>query len=88
MFDETKLWYTVKGRGYRHFSTLAHHSQITFKEAGGGIQDEDIIRTPKAMERYSAAVQMSILTDDPIMGIMPLEGSRPPARFRGTVTMS
>ena len=40
------------------------------------------------MERYSAAVQMRILTVDPIMGIMPLEGSRPPARFRGTVTMS
>ena len=37
---------------------------------------------------YSAAVQMSILTDDSITGIMPLEGSRPPARFRGTVTMS
>ena len=82
MFDETKLCYRLKGRGYRHFS------KITFKEAGGGIQDEDIIRTPEAMERYSAGVQIRILTVDPIMGIMPLEGSRPPARFRGTVTMS
>ena len=50
VFDETKLWYKVRGMGYRHFSTLAHHTQTTFKEAGQVAQDEDIIRAPKAME--------------------------------------
>ena len=88
VFDETKIWYKVRDMGYRHFSTLAHHTQTTFKEAGQVTQDEDIIRAPKAMERYTAATQFSILTDDPIAGIMAQEGSRPLARFYGTVTAS
>ena len=32
MFDESKLWYMVKGSGYRHYSTLAWHTQCTWKE--------------------------------------------------------
>ena len=67
VFDETKLWYSVRGQGFRKFSTLAHHSQVTWKDARG-IHDEDIIRTPKAMRRYNAAVQWNILNADGILG--------------------
>ena len=59
MFDETKLWYIVRGKGYRNLSTLAYHSQVTWEDRLG-IHDEDIIRPPKAMRRYSAAGQWAI----------------------------
>ena len=79
------LLYSVRGEGFRRFSTLAHHSQVTWKDPDG-VHDEDVIRTPKAMRRYNAAVQWKILDDDHEAGIHPREGARPLARFYGTGT--
>ena len=87
VFDETKLWYIIPGMGYRNFSTLAHHTQLTWKTALGKVHDADVIRTPKAMVGYSAAVQCNILTQDHTAGVLPQVGSRPLARFYGTLTM-
>jgi hypothetical protein len=85
VFDETKLWYSVRGKGWRRFSTLAHYSQVTWKDAEG-VHDEDIIRPPKAMRRYNASVQWKVLDTDGTAGICPREGERPLARFYGTCT--
>ena len=86
MFDETKLWYIVKGKGYRRFSTLAWHTQVTWKD-DFGTHDEDVIRAPGAMRKYNASVQWNIMTDDPVAGILPKPGSRPLARYYGTLTI-
>ncbi len=56
MFDETKLWYMIPGKGYRRFSTLALHGQVTWVDEHG-THDEDVFRAPKALRRYSAAAQ-------------------------------
>ena len=61
VFDETKLWCMVKGFGYRCFSTLASHTQVTWKDADG-IQDEDVIRCPRTLRNYTAATQWGVLT--------------------------
>ena len=83
--DETKLWYTVPGHGYRKFSTLSHHSQVTWQlQDDGPILDEDVFRTPEAMTHYSAAVQYHILSADGCAGVNPQAGLRPQARFYGT----
>ena len=85
MFDETKLWYIVRGKGYRNLSTLAYHSQVTWEDRLG-IHDEDIIRPPKAMRRYSAAGQWAILDEDPIAGVRVRLDQAPAAKFYGTLT--
>ena len=83
--DETKLWYIVPGHGYRKFSTLSHHSQVTWQlQDDGPILDEDVFRTPEAMTHYSAAVQYHILSADGCAGVNPQVGLRPQARFYGT----
>ena len=74
--------------GYRNFSTVAHHMQLTWTTALGKVHDADVIRTPKAMVGYSAAVQCNILTQDGAAGVLPQVGSRPLARFYGTLAMS
>ena len=88
VFDETKLFYSVQGKGYRNFSTLAHHSQVTWSDELG-VHDEDVIRTPKTLERYTASVQFGVLSDNgAASGILPQEGARPLARFYGTLHIS
>ena len=52
------------------------------------MHDEDVIRPPGAMRRYSAAAQWNILAGDPITGIYPTPGSRPQARYCGTLSIS
>ena len=82
--DETKLWYIVPGHGYRKYSTLSHHSQVTWQlQEDGPIFDEDVFRTPEAMKHYSAAVQYHILSADGCAGVNPQLGLRPQARFYG-----
>ena len=88
MYDETKLWYMVPGMGFREFSTLGHHSQVTWKDAEGIEHDEDIIRPPAAMVRYVTENQLHILTNDATAGPLQHDGLRPLARFYGTITMS
>ena len=61
--DETKLWYILNGYGYRKFSTLSHHTQVTWSDEGG-VHDEDVIRPPRAVSNSTAAVQYNILTED------------------------
>ena len=87
VFDETKLWFMIRGKGYRRFSTLAHHTQVTWEDALG-IHDEDIIQTPKAMTKYTAAVQFGILDADGVAGICGRDDERPQARYNGTLTIS
>ena len=84
VFDETKLWYILQGKGYKRWSTLAFHTQVSWGDAAGA-HDEDVIRKPVAMERYSAATQWAIMTEDPVAGILPCYGSRPQAKFYGTL---
>ena len=86
VFDETKLKYTIRGMGFRSFSTLAHHTQITWKD-DRGIHDEDIIHTPKAMLKYNAAVQWKILDEDGFAGLVGRDEERPQARFYATLTI-
>ena len=94
VFDESKLWYKVEQKGYpqvtaggfRHFSTLAGHSQVTWKDATG-VHDEHVIRTPQALAKYNARTQWNALTQDPMAGILPEAGLRPLARFNGTLTI-
>ena len=45
MFDETKLWYSVRGFGFREFSTLAVHGQVTWAD-DAGLHDEDVFFLP------------------------------------------
>ena len=87
MFDESKLWYKVRGKGYRRFSTLVVHGQCAWEDAGE-VHDEDVIHPPRTMRRYSAKGQWNILSDDPSLGVCPSEVARPLARFYGTVTAS
>ena len=87
VFDETKLWYMIRGKGYRRFSTLAHHTQVTWEDALG-IHDEDIIQTPKAMTKYTANVQWGILDGDGVAGIRGRDDERPQARYNGALTIS
>ena len=84
MADETKLWYIVRGLGYRRFSTLAHHSQVTWKKQNG-VHDEDIIRPPSVMRRYSAACQWSIMDADRVAGVCPRGDSLLAADYYGAI---
>ena len=86
-FDESKLWYIVKNKGYRNFSTLSWHSQVTWKDVAG-IHDEDVVRPPQALRRYTAASQWNAMTDDPVAGILPHADARPKAKLYGTMTSS
>ena len=82
--DETKLWYIVRGHGYRKFSTLSHHSQVSWQlEDHGPIYDEDVVRTPEAMANNTSAVQYNILSADGCAGVNPQGGLRPHAKFYG-----
>ena len=85
--DETKLWYYIRGHGVHKFSTLSWHSQVTWLggDRAPAIRDEDVIRTPEAMEAYNAATQKNILCSDPIAGVNPQPGLRPLARFYGSI---
>ena len=85
--DETKLWYYIRGHGYHKFSTLSWHSQVTLLggDTAPAIRDEDVIRTPEAMEAYNAATQKNILCSDPIAGVNPMVGLRPSARYYGSI---
>ena len=56
MFDETKLWYILPGKGYRKWSTLLHHEQVTWGE-GAAVLDEHVFHAPKTLRRYSSAGQ-------------------------------
>jgi len=87
MYDEAKLWYKVKGLGFRRFSTLAYHTQCTWRDERG-THDEDVIQPPRAMRRYSASTQWSILSEDTVSGICPIAGSRPSARYYGILSIS
>ena len=62
MFDETKLWYILPGKGYRHWSTLLHQEQVTWAE-GTTTFDEDVFHTPKTLRRYSSAGQWAVLRE-------------------------
>ena len=64
-------------------STLSHHTQVTWSDADG-THDEDVIRPPRTMSKYTAAVQYNILTEDECAGINPQIGVRPSARYYGT----
>ena len=91
IFDETKLWYIVPGKGgYRHWSTLNHHAQVTWKDGvSPGIRDEDLIMLPKSMRRYTASCQWNILVNCNMQfGLLPAKGLRPRARYQGTLTAS
>ena len=79
MFDETKRWYIMLDKGYRHLSTLLHHEQVTWAE-GTTAFDEDVVHTPKTLRHYSSAGQWSVLRE--IMR----PGRRPRARLYGTLT--
>ena len=81
MFDETKLWYIVPGKGFRHWSTLAHHEQITWAE-GTNTFDEHVFHTAKALRRYSSAGQWAVMRE-----IMQRR-RRPRARNYGGLTTS
>ena len=87
MMDETKFWHMVKGYGYRQFSTLSSHTQVTRKD-DHGIRDADIIRPPKALRDYTAATQWGVMSEDAVAGIVPRESERPEARFHGVLTIS
>ena len=32
VFDETKLWYQIRGKGFKRFSTIAHHTHTDYME--------------------------------------------------------
>ena len=88
VFDETKLWYSVHGRGYRRFSTLAHHSQVTWSDELG-VHDEDVIKTPKTLERHKASITYAVLSEDgAASGLVPRDGARPMANYYGTLTIA
>ena len=79
MFDETKLWYILPGKGYRKWSTLLHHEQVTWGE-GTTVFDDHVFHAPKTLRRYSSAGQWAALR-----GIL-LPDQRPRARFYGCLT--
>ena len=81
MLDETKLWYIVPGKGYRHWSTLAHHEQVTWAEDTTTF-DEDVLHTPKTLRRYSSAGQWAVMRQ--IM--LPNRRPRPRAKYYGCLT--
>ena len=62
MFDEIKRWYILAGKGYRHWSTLAHHEQATWAEDTTTF-DEYVIHTPKTIRRYFSAGQWAVMRD-------------------------
>lgn len=70
MFDETKLSLRLGAAtsGYREYSVLASHAQVTLLGRGGKRSlTEDIIRPPKVLRRATAACTWSALTapEDP-----------------------
>ena len=80
MFDETKLWYILPGKGYRKWSTLLHHEQVTWGE-GTTAFDEHVFHGPKTLRRYSSAGQWAALREI----LRPAQ--RPQARFYGCLTV-
>ena len=84
MFDETKLWYSVRGFGRREFSTLAVHGQVTWAD-DAGVHDEDLFYPPKAMVRYAGASQWSALQKDGPAGILHKPEEAPRAKFHGHI---
>ena len=52
-----------------------------------GVHDEDVIRPPRAMSKYTAAVQYNILTEDGCAGVNPQVGLRPSASLYGATTI-
>ena len=84
MYDETKLWYMLKGKGFRRFSTFLGHGLVTWAD-GTGIHDEDIVRPPKALRRYSAAAQWQALEEDKAAGVFPRPEEAPRAKYYGSI---
>ena len=80
MFDETKLWYILPGKGYRKWSTLLHNEQVTWGE-GTTAFDEHVFHGPKTLRRYSSAGQWAALREI----LRPAQ--RPQARFYGCLTV-
>ena len=86
MFDETKL---PMGKPRKMRRCLAWHSQTTWAELEGPVQDLDIPRPPQLLSSYTAATQWSVIArpTDPA-GLSPCAASRPRARYYAWLTVS
>ena len=55
--DETKLWYILNDYGYRKFSTLSHHTHVTWSDVAG-VHDEHVIRPHQSVAGCTAFGQV------------------------------
>ena len=88
MFDETKLFVGGFDRGRKRQCVLAASGQVTWKSSDSHvIHDQDVIRAPAVLKRYTAATcrQAVAAPDDPT-GLVPRAGEhRPLAKFIGSL---
>ena len=85
MFDATTLEVKCPSPFLR--SVFARHSQITWQNLDGVIQDMDIVQPPRVLSHYTADVCWSALTGEEYIGsILPSTPVKPLAQFYGTLT--
>ena len=83
MSDETKLPF---GRPARTRPCLAWHSQCTWADADGQVDDVDVVRAPQLLSSYSAAVVWKVTSDaNDVAGILPCEEASPSATYRASL---
>ena len=90
MFDESELW--ILGQGGRRGAkkrrrVLACAAQVTRRAPGASTVDEDLLRSPTVMKRYTAATCASILAKpEDSAGLLPGAEAAPKARYFGSLT--
>jgi len=63
MYDETRLNLSGFGRATKRQRVLAAFGQVTWKSAGGLVQDADVFRSPTVLRNYTAAHCATVVSD-------------------------
>ena len=87
MHDETRLYLSGFGRATKRQRVLAASGQVTWKPAGGLVQDADVFRSPAVLRNYTAAHCATVVADplDPTSLYPGSNENRPLAKYRGSL---
>ena len=87
MHDETRLYLSGFGRATKRQRVLAASGQVTWKPAGGLVQDADVFRSPAVLRNYTAAHCATVVADplDPTSLYPGPNENRPLAKYRGSL---
>ena len=87
MHDETRLYLSGFGSAAKRQRVLAASGQVTWKPAGGLVQDADVFRSPVVLRNYTAAHCATVVADplDPTSLYPGPNENRPLAKYRGSL---